>query len=103
MFSMRFGMSELRKRALAAVDEVAERANEVEAGMEATVRFSVRLVGGLAGKSHSKANVEDALKLADLMMASRRPGQSVRLEDHETGTVYRDDEILELRRLIDNT
>lgn len=48
MFRMRFGMSELRKRALAAVDEVAEQAASAPVERQLALRFTLAFLANFA-------------------------------------------------------
>ena len=48
LFSMRFGLSELRNRALAAVDEVAEQAKERPVQRHLALRFALAFLANFA-------------------------------------------------------
>ena len=48
MFHMRFGMSDLRERALAAVDEMAERSHKGPVERTLTLRFTLAFLANFA-------------------------------------------------------
>jgi hypothetical protein len=48
MFRMRFGMSELRNRALAAIDEVAEQAQSQPVERQLALRFALAFLANFA-------------------------------------------------------
>lgn len=64
------------------------------------MRYSVRRGSRLGVRKDVYASIEDALKAAELHIAARQP--SVKLEDHQTGDVYDEKGIAEIRKLIDN-
>ncbi|HEX5182202.1 MAG TPA: hypothetical protein VFW19_03510 [Allosphingosinicella sp.] len=62
------------------------------------MRFTVYKSSRLAAAGIHRATIEDALDTALPLM--RTPG-SVRIEDHQTGNIYKDGDILELKKMLD--
>lgn len=62
------------------------------------MRFSVRKASRLASPVINKPTIEEAVETALMLM--RPPTGSVKIEDHQTGKTYVDDEIRELRNLL---
>ena len=65
MFRMRFGMSELRKRALAAVDEVAEQARFAPVERHLALRFALAFLANFADERWPFDNFWRAVALRD--------------------------------------
>jgi len=65
MFRMRFGMSELRKRALAAVDEVAEQARFAPVERHLALRFALAFLANFADERWPFDNFWRAVALPD--------------------------------------
>ena len=65
MFRMRFGMSELRNRALAAVDEVAEQANSGPVQRHLALRFALAFLANFADERWPFDNFWRAVALSD--------------------------------------
>jgi hypothetical protein len=65
MFRMRFGMSELRKRALAAVDEVAEQARFAPVERHLALRFALAFLANFADERWPFDNFWRAVVLPD--------------------------------------
>ena len=65
MFHMRFGMSELRSRALAAVDEVAEQANDGPVHRHLALRFALAFLANFAEERWPFDNFWRALAVKD--------------------------------------
>lgn len=63
------------------------------------MRYSVHKSSRLAAVGIPKATIEDAVGTA-LMLMRGTLGESVRIEDYDTGKTYRDDDIRELRKLL---
>ena len=62
---MRFGMSELRKRALAAVDEVAEHAQSAPVERHLALRFALAFLANFADERWPFDNFWRAIALPD--------------------------------------
>jgi hypothetical protein len=65
MFHMRFGMAELRKRALAAVDEVAEQATLQPIERHLTLRFALAFLANFADERWPFDNFWRAIAVPD--------------------------------------
>jgi len=65
MFRMRFGMSELRIRALAAVDEVAEQASSGPVQRHLALRFALAFLANFADERWPFDNFWRAVALSD--------------------------------------
>ena len=65
MFHMRFGMSELRKRALAAVDEVADQAQSGPVERHLALRFALAFLANFADERWPFDNFWRAIAVRD--------------------------------------
>jgi hypothetical protein len=65
------------------------------------MRFSVTKSGRLGARGGTPyAKIEEALRYAELLIVSKRSGETVRLEDKQTGERFDEAGIAEIRKLV---